>query len=413
MIDNGNYTYVAPYLKKYFDEVKYFNRWGCSFPKIGAMKIGDGIDGVEKVMSWENHISDSDIIFFTDIYFRDTANMLIDMGKKVWGSGNMETQERDRGLFLDTLEAAGLPIAKTTIVKGISELKDALKGRKEAFIKISEYRGIKETWKFIDMRFADALISELELLLGIYKETIPIFIQEPVGDLEYGIDPIVSKCNLAGNMPIGVEDKDCQYFMKFDKFVNLPTKLQEVHTKYLDQVKKTDAKDYCGHLSTEVRVDSNGVNYFGDVTPRNGSPSSASMYYGCDNFGDIIEGVLDGNPVDFSVKHKYVVEIILETKCMDKWNPIYFDDKYKDQIFLSAYAVQDGYTYKCPPNQTFDHSDWVGSVCGGGESIEEAVDNAKEAAANIDAFGLYYKEPIMKNIYNTIELMFDRASYVF
>jgi hypothetical protein len=420
IIDNGGYTYVAPYLMKCGFDVSYYNRWATSFPTLASQKIGDGIEGVEKVLDWEDEYEDKDYIYFTDIYFRGTANLLKKLGKKVWGSGNMENQERDRGLFLDTLKSAGLFVPITKEVLGIDKLKKELNGMKDVWIKISEYRGLKETWKFIDKRFTESIIMELELMLGIYKNEIIFYVFMPFGNLEYGCDLIISNGKISPNCPIGFEFKDKSYCMKFDDFTNIPEEMQEVHVKYLEEVQKTDAFDYAGHLSTEVRVDEKGKHFFSDCTPRCGMPSSCAMYFGSDNFKEVMESALNEKEiVPFKPRYKYVIELEVKTLCSDKWNPIYFDDKYKEQIFLVSYAVQDGYSYQVPLEQIQDHfagvSSWstVGTVCGGGDTPEKALEMAKEAMDNIDGLDLIKECPHADEINETIDLIKKQTGYKF
>ncbi|MHB8410156.1 MAG: hypothetical protein ACYDHY_19110 [Acidiferrobacterales bacterium] len=418
VIDNGGYTYVAPYLQKCGFEVSYYNRWESAFPTVAAQKIGVGIPSVEKVLDWEDEYEGADLIYFTDIYFRGTANHLKKLGKKVWGSGNMETQERDRGLFIETLKEAGLFVPITKEVAGIDKLKNELKGMKDVWIKVSEYRGISETWKFIDKRFSEDCIRELEIALGIFKNEIPIYVQVPFGNLEYGCDLIVSNGKISPNCPIGFEFKDKSYIQKFDEFTNLPKELQECHTKYLEEVQKTDAFDYVGHLSTEVRVDEKGKHFFSDVTVRCGMPSSCSMYYGCSNFKEVVESAMEGDIKPFKPSYKYVVELEIKTLNHSKWNPIYFDDKYKDQIFLVSYAIDDGYTYQVPSEQlpdSFAMGNWVsvGVVCGGGETPEKALKEAKEAMDSIDGLDLMKECPTIEDINETIDLIEKQTGYKF
>jgi hypothetical protein len=415
IIDNGQYTYAAKALSDYFDVI-YFNLWQSPAPFISAEELGTGIKGVKKVLEWQPYKNKVDLVLFTGLYFRGEANDLIEDGIKIWNSGNMEAFERDRGLFLDTLEDAGLPVPKTERCQGLSALKKEIGDRKEVWVKVSEYRGLTETFKHPDKRFSEAKFNYLERVFGIHKEKPMFFVQDPIKGFEYGLDTIVVNCELNENCLVGVEGKDSFWFGAFDKFENIPNPLKDCHTKFLNEVKKTDAKNYTGNLSTEVRVTDDNTHYFVDITLRLPMPPSASMFYVFENLPEVILESTKGKNVPLKSRFKYVMECVITTDITDCANAIYFDDKFKEQIFLSGYSVQEGFTYKEPPEQLYGYAQYVGSVVGGGNTMQEAYDKLKEVCDNIsenNTNNIDFRMPQMKDILDTIVEIEKKTGYVF
>src|SRR6516164_8582044 len=91
--DYGLFASWALKLKEYFGRVLYYCPFKSGFPKSQLYAIGTGLEGVERVVDFWDHIQDVDIFFFPDIYDADLQEHLRELGFPVWGAGKGEELE--------------------------------------------------------------------------------------------------------------------------------------------------------------------------------------------------------------------------------------------------------------------------------------------------------------------------------
>ena len=177
--------------------------------QIGAKLLGSGFEGVEKIDSIDDMQDEIDIFVFPDIYFTPMANRLKSEGKKVWGSGDMEMVERDRDYFMELVKEAGLPFPPTKLFDDIDKLFNYLDGVDEkVFIKLSEYRGLAETWKWIDSRFNQSLRNKIEGRLGPLKNKVKYQVQSNIDTvIEWGKDRFMIGSKYPEQCHFGFEQK--------------------------------------------------------------------------------------------------------------------------------------------------------------------------------------------------------------
>ena len=396
--DHSEFTFVATYLSKYFKKVYYVSDWISGFPYYGAKNIGKAIEGVERINDPEDYEDEVDIFFFTDLYFMGTANRLKRQiendpawkDKRVWGSGDFEMVERNRHTFYDLCVEAGLNVPNTVFLKGYDKLMSYLKGKKNLWVKLTEYRGSGETFKWVDDNFNEFFSLELKRQIGPVGMTdieLEFLVQEPVEtDIEWGVDTYLVDSEFPENMYIGFENKCESYFSRLDKVSSMPEDWQAVLNKFEKVIKKYH---YTGIFSMEVRAGKDGKQYFIDPCNRCAYPATAATFYGMSNYGDIIVNALYDNTVTKVEGEKYVAEIVVRTSILNNWVPAYIEKGFEDKVFMVNNMVsQDGTSWRVPPEQLYCDSLKYCSPVGGGNTLEDAIKEATESLESITSKGL-------------------------
>ena len=190
VIDHADNVWLAKSLTRFYDKVYYcYPDWSCGFTEIAACELGSGFEGVEKVNFWGSVIDEVDSVIFTDVEFAGLAKYLQEQGYRVFGSGDVEELELDRGTFLESLKEVGLPVPKTTILKGFDELEKYLKGKEDVYVKLSHYRAIRETFHWVDDIESTSELMYIKEKVGCFKDEIEFYVQEPIeSDYEWGFD---------------------------------------------------------------------------------------------------------------------------------------------------------------------------------------------------------------------------------
>lgn len=408
--DNGGlYLQVAIAMTRWFD-VYYYNRWESEFPYLGAKVIGDGFPGITKIDSIDDYQYHVDIIIFPDIYYAPMANRLRSDGIKVWGSGDIEYVERDRDLFMEELEKCGLPLPETKSISGLNNLIEYLDDKKDLWIKISEYRGMCETFHWISKEYTEYFIDCVKNKFGPYAddEKMKFQVQAPIKTvLEYGSDMWLVNGQNPPKVVLGFEDKGKGYFGKIEDFDSLPSGLKNVNEKFEKTTKKYK---YTGFYSNEVRVPEKGEDLFIDICPRGGNPPTSSMLYIGDNWDKIIEAGVIGKIEPIKSRFKYVAEVIIYSD-YEGWNPIKYDKKYEEHIMPSYCCMRDGILMRIPNNQLYCASQKVCSVVHGGDTVEEAITKATEIASTIEGISLSYEPNILQASEKIIESLRKETNY--
>ena len=94
--DLGLFTENALRLLRDCAEVKYFVPWTDAFPEPFKAKIGEGLDGLERVSSFEDHIDGADFIFVPDTTSAGLVEWLKKHDYPVAGAGAAEKLELNR-----------------------------------------------------------------------------------------------------------------------------------------------------------------------------------------------------------------------------------------------------------------------------------------------------------------------------
>lgn len=387
----GSYLNVAQCLAPYFQKTYYFSENRDAFPSPSLYAIGSGFEEFERLTTFWNELNSFDIVIFPDGGMKDIADHLKSMGKLTFGGSHMYDIEESRSQFNNLLERAGLPIAPSIIVQGVSQLEKTLKTKKDKWIKVSKWRNLIETYHWIDYQSSKFWLDELKFKLGPIGDlnNIEFIIQNPIDCIaEIGGDYYTLNGQLPINQIIGIECKDCGYVGKVT--TDVPKPIIEVNTKFAPILKAFHSN---GFYSTEIRYTAQGEAFYTDIAARAGMPPSSSYLTNIKNWNEIIPSIANNTWVEPEYKSTYMVELIIKSNYVrDGYLPVSFPDEFKDNItFKGAMKTPDGQIFIIP----FDHSniDMVefGSVVVNDNDLDNAIARALEIAAQIKCYEYRYE----------------------
>lgn len=409
--DSGNYTHLAEYFSRYFGKVLYYvpNSDGA-YPLPIRDRIGTGLDGVERVLSlWDYVDPDSEeqkrdwVFCFPDVGHGDVQEILRALGFAVFGSLGAEILEQDKWIFNQVLKKVGLPTAPLVKIKGLTKLKKYLEDKTDKYIKVSFYRGIFETYHFVDYSDSQPWFDDVETRLGSDKEEQEFLVQDSIpSKLEIGRDGF----NLDGECPlpcvVGLELKDTGYFGAF--VGELPPIFQYVEDKLKPIFKKYG---YQGVYATEYRItdekfmdEFKGKPYYIDLTARCPSPPGEALPEAYKNFARIVWDIAHGIMPESEQAKKYVVQIILTSAWLaDRHSiKISFPESDKRWVRLKNYHIKkngNDSEYWVDYN---DNGGFIGSVIAIGDDPEATCALALQRASRVKGEQIEYKENVFEKI---------------
>lgn len=392
VIDSGSFFELALSLTKDYKEVLYYVQWTSGFPGPEKYRVGtewqggkqlDTFDGknLRRIDSIWNNLDKVDVVLITDVYDGDIADHLRELGYPVCHAGSKGAElELNRWTMLQNFNSAGMAIPNVVKITGLTALKEKLKILKDKYVKISRFRHITETFHHENWELSQPIIEKMEHKLGSLKDTIEFLIWDPIeAKVEVGYDGYSVDGKYPSNTLTGVEIKDKAYYGEIISFNELSKPVQETTNKISPILK---AAAYKGFVSTEVRVGTNGKNYLIDMTCRMPMPPSPLYTILFKNLGEIVWNIANGQIIDIIPNAKCGLYATICTEEEESNQPIYFDEKYRDNIKLSYCIKVDGNYSVINVNQFPE----IGSVCVIGNSFEECYKKMKEVASTIKGY---------------------------
>ena len=392
--DSGSFFEIALKLADYYKEVLYYVPWTAGFPGMDKAVIGcewkdkevqDSFDGkpLRRIENFFDYVDEADIIFFTDCYDGDLMEYLRRQGKLVCGSGAGQELELEKYATLEIFADEGMDVAPMKAVIGIDALRKELQKNENRFIKIGKYRKTIETFHHSTYKLTEPILSKIEWELGPLAKVMEFIIQEPIdaiveegADL-YSVDGIYPKTVLSG-----VEIKDMAYAGKmipYNKQSPGVLKTNEQIGAFLKEY------EYRGFLSTEVRTTKDDKNYLIDPTMRLPQPPSSLYTLIWGNLGEIVWGLANGKVIDPEPEAPYGMYATISSDWYDEHHqPIYFPEKYRDNVKLNYPVKIDG-AYYCLNINNFPE---VGSIVAVGDSFEACKKQIEDIAASIEGYGI-------------------------
>jgi hypothetical protein len=289
-----------------------------------------------------------------------------------------------------------LKVAPTAYVTGLDELEKYLKDKEDKYLKTSHYRGDLETQHFTNSFLMQTWFDVKRNEWGIAKDKIEIMIEDAIeSDCEAGFDSPMVDGEIAENMLVGYEAKDCAYVCKIMK--QLPAILLEGHDKFKGEFKE---RGYRGWYSNEVRINKKGIAFFTDLTARLGSPPSeiyCELYKSFSmNVWDLAHGVLPKlEPIA-----TYGVQLILTSRFAEKyWLPVQFPKGIEQWVKLRNVKKTDE-GYFCIPNNNYGY---IGSVIAVGDDLDKTIEECQERVKLIKGEEIEYQLESFGQIKNTME----------
>jgi hypothetical protein len=303
-------------------------------------------------------------------------------GYPVFGAGIAEKLETDRPWGRSIQEKVGLPTQPTETIIGITKLKEYLQDKENKFIKINQFRGDIETFKFNNMDTDEIQLDFIAGKTGIYKDSIEFIIEDEVGDIEPGYDGIVVDGKYPDNGLFAYELKGSGYVCRLMDYVNIPEPIRLVNDRLTSFFERNKTRSL---FSTEVRVDKNGTGYLIDPTIRAGMPCPTSveleMYK---NFPEIIWNAGQGIITNIESDYKFGCGVALDSEwATEHWLSVILKDlSIRPYVKFRRFMIQDNNYYVLPGFSS------VCSIIGLGNTIEDAVAMCEENVSKVKGFEL-------------------------
>lgn len=391
---------LAERLGRDFARVLLYIPHSGSFPTMNHGMCGYGLENVELVDDvFGPHFEEVDLFCFPDLYHASLQVQLELMGKRVWGSRNAEELEIYRELCKQKMEEFGLPVQPWKMVKGTDALRAYLKAHKETHVKINRWRGVTETFFAPSYEVVEGKIDKMAADLGAFKDVLEFICEDDLPDkVEVGIDTYCIDGEYPKSTLFGLEIKDCGYLGQMVQWKDIPEPLRRWNEAFAPLFEKYGMR---GSVSNEIRIGEDKNPFMVDATIRAPCPPSELWQELFTNLSEIMWEGADGVLVEPIPAGKWGVEVILKSSWAEKnWQEVSFPEKYANQIKLFNYVKVDGRRFVVPQD---DEMCEVGAVVGWGDTMEVAIEHAREAGEAIKGYGLKFSMGAADNAKEQIE----------
>ena len=373
----------AQRLAREFDRVGYFSPWTGSFPNSCDSIVGEGFDGVTRLLDFWQEVDKYDFVYIPDTHCGDVVSYLRAKGYKVFGADSKSTTlELDRWRGRKIQQAVGLAVQRTEHIVGLTKLRKHLQTVKDRYIKLSLFRGAIETFYHKDIESSLPYLDKLAVALFPKQDEAEFIVEEPIDGTEVGSDTFVVDGQYPDHALWGWEVKDKYYIGHCVKREKLPKQLKEVDDKLGIFFKRCGTRSM---FSTEVKLTKQGKAYLLDPTVRMPLPPSYVELELYSNFGEFIYNAAQGKIIPLTPTAEYGVEVILSSDFnLENILEVTIPNDCERWVKLANGCRING-KYYILPGSPKDH---YLSVVGLGKTVEEAVNKAQAVIDKIDAFQL-------------------------
>lgn len=381
VVDDGQFLEVAIRLSKEFGKV-YFNNPSLieGFPTVPRNSIGKGFDEFTWVRKlW--HIKDKvDLFVFLDCQNSDLQSELESQGKRVIGSRTAEDLEQDRIGFKKIQERLGLHVPVHTVVRGLTALRDHLKGVEDKWVKFNRYRGSFETQHHINDKLSQPWMNALAVELGPMAGLIDFLVEDPIrGAVEIGYDGFCFNGQFPSKTLFGPEIKSKCYIGSVVNYDDLDERIRAVNEALAPELEKAGYRNF---FSTEIRI-ADGDDNFEDGEPVLIEPTCRipSPPFECEleiygNLGAMLWHGSVGEVIDPEMTDKFAVACRMSHDDDSKgWRAVQVKDDARQWVKLYDACYVDETFWVAPKAP---HAQRIGCIVGIGDTIEKAVEHCRE-----------------------------------
>jgi len=381
----GNYIALAQRLSKEYKKVYYTApSWVSAYPKMHDALVGQGWDDIEAVDNPFDCYNYVDLWCFPDTYYGPFQNWLVDQGEKVWGCRSGEEMELQRDDLKEHMLKLGLPVQPYESIKGTTNLREFLKENENVYVKINKWRGLVETFHSKNYTLVKPKIDQIEHHLGAFSEEIQYVVEQPIDGVEVGYDGWTIDGKYPEYCLSGIEIKDKCYVGEWMEYKDIPTQITDFNVAMSDTFK---GYGFRGFFSTEIRVADKP--YMIDFTARTPCPPGELYHLMISNLGECIWAGANGELRVPTAAKKFGVELMINSdEAKHNFQPIYYPDKYADNIKLKKSCIIDAVRYVIPMSESED----VGAIVAIGDTLEEAIDEVLVISETIEGLGLQIRK---------------------
>jgi hypothetical protein len=367
VVDRGLFLPIARRLARDVKKVTYWSPCDRAFPTL-LDSIGDGFSDIERVSSiWEGK-DEVDGFVFPDTGMVWEQAELAAQGFPVWGTRGGCELELKRGLFLETLQNAGLPVPRYEKVKGITNLKLKLKDEEDKWVKISGNRG---DWETFHWRSWEEDANELDgkaAHLGPFRELLTFYVLDSIPtEVEDGCDTYCIDGEFPSLLIHGLEAKDKALVGAFQPATELSDAMREILAAFGPLLGEYGYRNF---FSTEVREE-----YFIDPTCRAGSPPSQVQAEMIGNYAEMIWAGAHGELVEPEPAAKFGVQALCKFKRdRENWVYVKVDDELDRWLKSTHCMFHDGMLCLPPGEYVTGCEDWLTGI---GDTFAEAIAHLK------------------------------------
>lgn len=379
LMDYGAFCWLGNDLGKHFKKVYIHTPFEEEFHTLGKCVVGDGLEHCERLDEYmDPDVFDTiDLWIFPDIAYVGFQKYLRSIGKKVWGSFDATNLELSRTDFLDFVKEVGLPVAKSEVIVGLTDLAKHLEKTKEPkHIKVNRFRQDRETFKHGgDWRQTERIIENLAVKwAGLKNEPVFVVQDEIASSTELGYDGFY-----AGFWPeksfSGYELKNQLYLGSLLPYSKLPKELRKINEAIEPYLKEIG---YCNFLATEVRLAKDGTPYFIDPTFRMPGQTGEHMPESCTNLAAVMWAAANGQKIQPKYAALFVAEATMHWTGDPGAKALEVPNREERWTKLYHYCELDGVAH-FPPRE----SDELGVIIGTGTTINLAIKNLEK---NFEAY---------------------------
>lgn len=387
-------------LARDYGRVLYFNEWESAFSVSKDNRIGEGFDDIEKVDDFDECVDDADIIVFPFCTRAAKQVRLENQGKRVWGSRYGSEIELDRMMANKLFTKLDIPSPTMVKIKGVDKLKQHLKENDDKYIKISRFRGNRETFHHETYELSESVLDDFAHELGGEKDLFEFIVCDPIdSDCEVGYDGFCIDGQFPSTTLFGYECKDACYAGHVRKMDNMSPLVTDAPKKLAPYLKKEGYRNFF-HL--EHRIDKKKTPFLTDVTCRQAIPPGELYIEMCSNISEIVWFGSDGELKEPEWEAKYGVQVIIKSSWAgeDKWQGVSFPDSIKRWVKLH-FAMKAGDTYHIIPR--YDLMNEIGCVVAIGDTLDEAIEKAEKYCKQIKGYSVECCIGDVKKIRETIK----------
>lgn len=393
--DRGLFPSFARVLAREFKKVYYYVPNDSPFPTPNLSVLGDGYPDIERVREL-NEVS-VDGYAFPDVGNYHTQRHCRELGYPVWGSGAASDLELKRLYFKKIQAKLGMEVPKYDPVIGIKNLRNHLEGVKEAYLKISTYRGLMETYHHHDLEKTHRFLDHLAVLLGPLQDNLTFLVEHPIeAVVETGLDAFCVASQFPSVAVQGIEAKDKSYCGAVTPWDELPQHLTD-----LASALKPELKDYANFFSAEVRITKDDKAYLTDPTMRHATPAGECLLELIENLADIVWAGAHGEFVEPAYKAKFAMQALVDSPDDDQFWREFTLDPSLDEWFMPYNAVRIDDKLAFPPLPW--SCETIGSVVAIGDTLDECLKTLKERAAMLEKAGLEVHLSSLTDVFHSIE----------